>query len=69
MKPIYEAKFHKQSYILDQTDYLIIYMQLINISKLHYIVDMDIKTFFDNVNHVKLKKQMWYMGIKNKNLI
>lgn len=37
--------------------------------KLHYVVDVDIKGFFDNVNHSKLKKQMWNMGIQDKNLI
>ena len=32
---------------------------LINISKYHYCVDVDIKGFFDNVNHGKLLKQIW----------
>ena len=40
-----------------------------NVSKLHYVVDVDIKGFFDNVNHGKLLKQMWAIGIRNKSLI
>ena len=44
-------------------------MTLANNAKCHYVVDIDIKGFFDNVNHAKLKKQMWSMGIQDKNLI
>lgn len=44
-------------------------MQLININRLHYAVDIDIKSFFDNVDHGKLIKQMWTMGIRDKKLI
>ena len=36
---------------------------------LHYVVDIDIKGFFDNVNHGKLIKQMWNMGIQDKKLL
>lgn len=44
-------------------------MYLMNRSKLHYVVDIDIKGFFDNVNHSKLKKQLWKLGIRDKNLL
>ena len=44
-------------------------MNLMNKVQLHYVVDLDIKGFFDNVNHAKLKKQMWKLGIQDKNLI
>ena len=37
--------------------------------ELHFVVDIDIKGFFDNVNHSKLIKQMWTMGIRDKQLI
>ncbi|MGL5427158.1 MAG: reverse transcriptase domain-containing protein, partial [Cetobacterium sp.] len=30
----------------------------VNISKLHFVVDIDIKGFFDNINHKKLIKQL-----------
>lgn len=36
---------------------------------LHYVIDIDIKSFFDNVNHGKLLKQMWHLGIRDKRLI
>lgn len=36
---------------------------------LHYVIDIDIKSFFDNVNHGKLLKQMWNLGIRDKRLI
>lgn len=40
-----------------------------NKANLHYIVDIDIKCFLDNVNHSKLKKQLWSLGTRDKNLI
>lgn len=36
---------------------------------LHYVVDIDIEAFFDNVNHAKLIKQLWTIGIRDKNLL
>ena len=33
------------------------------------IVDIDIKGFFDNVNHSKLLKQIWTLGIRDKKLM
>lgn len=33
---------------------------------LHFVVDIDIKGFFDNVSHGKLLRQMWAMGIRDK---
>ncbi len=73
LEPICEAKFHKHSYGFRpnrSTDHAIARtMYLMNINKLHYVVDIDIKGFFDNVNHSKLKKQMWALGIQDKNLI
>lgn len=73
LEPICEAKFHKHSYRFRpnrSTHHAISRsMSLINMNKLHYVVDIDIKGFFDNVNHSKLKKQMWNLGIQDKNLI
>ena len=73
LEPICEAKFHKHSYGFRpnrSTDHAIARcMQLMNKAQLHYVVDIDIKGFFDNVNHAKLKKQLWNMGIQDKNLI
>ena len=38
-------------------------------SNLHYAIEFDIKGFFDNVNHTKLIRQIWAMGIQDKHLI
>ena len=73
LEPICEAKFHKHSYGFRpnrNTHHAIARsMYLMNKSELHYVVDIDIKGFFDNVNHSKLKKQMWSLGIRDKNLL
>ena len=73
LEPIVEAYFHKHSYgfrpnratshAISRSKYLI------NMVSLHYVVDIDIKGFFDNVNHGKLLKQLWALGIQDKNLI
>lgn len=73
LEPICEAKFNKHSFGFRPnrnvehavTDF----MRSVNISKNHYVIDIDIKGFFDNVNHSKLIKQMWSLGIQDKNLI
>ncbi|WP_336865650.1 group II intron reverse transcriptase/maturase [Peribacillus frigoritolerans] len=73
LEPICEAKFHPHSYGFRpnrRTHHAIAKsMKLINQHKLHYVVDIDIKGFFDNVKHGKLLKQMWGLGIRDKNLI
>lgn len=62
LEPICEAKFHPHSYGFRpnrRTHHAISRMTtLANKSRLHYVVDIDIKGFFDNVNHGKLLKQM-----------
>ena len=73
LEPICEAKFHKHSYGFRpnrNTSHAIARcMSLMNKAKLHYVVDIDIKGFFDNVNHGKLKRQLWALGIQDKNLL
>ncbi|MGL4452875.1 MAG: reverse transcriptase domain-containing protein, partial [Sarcina sp.] len=73
LEPICEAQFHKHSYGFRpnrSTSHAIARcMSLMNRAKLHYVVDVDIKGFFDNVNHSKLKKQLWKLGIRDKNLL
>jgi len=73
LEPICEAKFHDRSngfrpnrsceHAIAQAERL---MQLAN---LHFVIDIDIKGFFDTVNHGKLLKQIWTMGIRDKTLI
>ena len=38
-------------------------------SNLHIVIDIDIKSFFDNVNHGKLLRQIWALGIHDKKLL
>lgn len=73
LEPICEAKFYNHSYGFRpnrSTHHAIARaMTLANISKLHHVVDVDIKGFFDNVDHSKLLKQLWSIGIQDKNLL
>ncbi|MFD1350885.1 reverse transcriptase domain-containing protein [Oceanobacillus caeni] len=73
LEPICEAKFHPHSYGFRpnrSTKHAISrMMSLINIGKMYYTVDIDIKGFFDNVNHTKLVKQMYALGIRDRKLI
>lgn len=73
LEPICEARFYGHNYGFrpNRSAHHAIAraMYLININKLHYCVDIDIKSFFDNVNHGKLLKQLWAMGIQDKRLI
>ncbi len=73
LEPICEAKFHERNngfrpnrsteHALAQS------YRMIQQQNLHFVVDIDIKGFFDNVNHSKLIKQMWHLGIRDKKLI
>jgi len=73
LEPICEAKFYNHSYGFRpnrSAHHAISRMtSLANMSHLHYVVDIDIKGFFDNVNHGKLLRQMWTMGIQDKSLL
>lgn len=73
LEPICEAKFHERSNGFRpnrSTENAIAQcMRMIQIQDLHFVVDVDIEGFFDNVNHAKLRKQMWSMGIQDKSLL
>ncbi|AQY38559.1 group II intron reverse transcriptase/maturase [Bacillus thuringiensis] len=73
LEPICEAKFYNHSYgfrPLRSTRHAIARVQtLVNINKLHYTVDIDVKAFFDNVNHNLLIKQLWNIGIRDKRVL
>lgn len=73
LEPICEAKFYNHSYGFRpnrNTHHAIArFYSLANINKLHYVVDVDIKGFFDNVDHSKLIKQIYTMGIRDKKVI
>lgn len=73
LEPICEAQFHQNSNgyrpyksaenAIAQT------MKMIQQQQLLYVVDVDIEGFFDNVNHHKLKLQLWNIGIQDKTLL
>jgi len=73
MEPICEAKFYKHSYgfrPLRSTKHAIARAYfLAQKADLHYVVDVDIKGFFDNIDHGKLLKQIWTLGIRDKSLL
>ncbi len=73
MEPICEAKFSNSSYgfrPMRSVEHAIqaTYNRL-QLSKLHYVIEFDIKGFFDEVCHTKLMKQIWAMGIRDTHLI
>ena len=73
LEPICEAKFFKRSNgfrpnhsaenAIAQAE------RMIQNVGCHYVIDIDIHSFFDNVNHGKLLKQMWTLGIRDKKLL
>lgn len=73
LEPIVEAKFHNRSHGFRPNrsceTALAQFYVMAQKWGLQYVVDFDIKGFFDNVNHGKLLKQMWSMGIRDKRLL
>lgn len=73
LEPICEAKFFQGSYgfrpLKSAENAMNDVYRYINRSHLYYMVEIDIKSFFDNVNHTKLIKQMWSLGIQDKQLM
>lgn len=72
VEPICEAKFYKHSYGFrpNRATYHAIARShfLINQGYQH-VVDMDIKGFFDNVNHSKLLSQLYTIGVKDRRVL
>lgn len=73
LEPICEAKFHERSNGFrpnrSAENALAQCYRMIQRQHLHFVVDIDIKGFFDNVNHAKLIRQIWAMGIRDKTLL
>ena len=73
MEPICEAKFSENSFgfrPLRSVEHAIARTyRMIQMSNLYHVIEFDIKGFFVNVNHSKLIKQIWTMGIRDKKLI
>lgn len=73
MEPVCEAKFSNNSHGFRpnrNVEHAIAatYYRLQK-SHLNWVIEFDIEGFFDNVNHSKLIRQLWAMGIQDKHLI
>lgn len=73
LEPICEAKFYEHSYGFRpnrSAENAVAYLEnRMFIGNLYYVVDVDIKGFFDNVNHRKLLRQLWTLGIRDTKLL
>ena len=73
LEPICEAQFYEYSFGFrpnrSAKHAIARCYHLMQRADLHYVVDIDIKSFFDNVNHGKLLKQMYTMGIRDKRVL
>ena len=73
LEPICEAQFYEYSFGFrpnrNAKHAIARCYHLMQRADLHYVVDIDIKSFFDNVNHGKLLKQMYTMGIRDKRVL
>ena len=73
LEPICEAKFYDKSYGFrpnrNTKNAVAMCYKYAQRDGFHFVVDVDIKGFFDNVNHAKLLKQIWTLGIQDKNLL
>ena len=73
LEPICEAKFHEHSYGFrpnrNQSHAIAEVNRKMQCQGLLYVVDIDIKGFFDNVSHGKLLKQLWTLGVRDKKLL
>ena len=73
MEPICEAKFSDNSYgfrpMRSVENAIAATYKHLQLSNIHYVIEFDIKGFFDEVSHTKLIKQIWAMGIRDKHLI
>lgn len=73
LEPICEAKFYKHSYGFRpnrSTHHAMARCQfLMNRGGYIHVVDIDIQGFFDNVNHSKLLKQLYNIGITDRRVL
>ena len=72
LEPILEAKFYKHSYGFRperSSHHAIAIFQQWSHKGFHYVVDIDIKGFFDDVDHGKMLKQLWTLKIQDKTFI
>jgi len=73
IEPILEAQFFAHSYgfrpmrnahmALERTK------SIVHVTGYHWIIEGDISKFFDNVNHTRLVKKLWHMGIRDRRVL
>lgn len=73
LEPWCEARFHPHSYgfrpLRSAHHALSRAVSLINVGKMYYTVNIDLKEFFDNVPHKQLNKALWNIGIHDKRVL
>ncbi|HJV17812.1 MAG TPA: group II intron reverse transcriptase/maturase [Bacillales bacterium] len=73
IEPILEAQFYKHSYgfrpMRDTHMAVSRVTDLTHKTGYHWIVEGDISKFFDKVNHTKLIKKLWHMGIRDRRVL
>ncbi len=73
LEPICEAKFSENSNGFrpnrSAETAMAQCMRLVQVQHLYHVVDLDIQGFFDNINHTKLIRQIWSLGIRDKKLL
>ena len=73
LEPICEAHFSNHSYGFrpgKSVENAIADAELrMQLGHLHFVIEFDIRKFFDNVNHSKLIRQMWTLGIRDRHLL
>lgn len=73
IEPQFEARFYNHSYgfrpYRSATHALSRVATLINRAKMYYVVNIDVDSFFDNVDHDILKRKLWAMGIRDKKVL
>jgi len=73
LEPIAEGKFYEYSYGFRpyrSTEHAVAeILERIRRSKTYWVIEGDIKSFFDNINHNKLIEILWGIGIKDKRFL
>ena len=73
IEPIMEAQFFKHSYgfrpMRDAHMALERATDICHKTGYHWIIEGDIKGCFDNINHTKLIKQLWHMGVHDRRVL
>lgn len=73
IEPILEAQFFTHSYgfrpMRDAHMALARVVEVAHQTGYHWVVEGDISKFFDNVNHARLVKRLWSMGIRDRRVL